>query len=210
MKNMKNINAAGKISVSPGNSKMGAIPSVSLPPVVTCAAGCKCAQKCYAAKLCRLRPSVRNAYERNLAILAADPAAYWLQVKAAASVSRFFRFHVSGDIPSPEYLGEMLQVCKDLPGTQFLCFTKRFDLVNKYAAHFGVDFFPANLHLIFSAWPGMPMDNPHNFPVANVIFNGQAPADNWKICGGNCAECACAGVGCWELKSGEHIAFYEH
>ena len=42
-----------KVSISKGNSKMGAIPSVSLPPITTCAAGCTCAKKCYAAKLCR-------------------------------------------------------------------------------------------------------------------------------------------------------------
>ena len=42
-----------KISISPGNQKMGFIPSVSLPPVVTCAHGCTCAKKCYAAKLCQ-------------------------------------------------------------------------------------------------------------------------------------------------------------
>ena len=161
-----------KISISPGNQKMGYIPSVSLPPVITCANGCKCAQKCYAAKLCRIRKSVREAYQRNLGILTSDPSAYWLQVKAAAMVTKYFRFHVSGDI--------------------------------------GIDNIPENLKIIFSAWPGMPMENPHNFPVANVIFKGQQPEENWKICGGNCAECACRGVGCWELKKGENIAFYEH
>lgn len=34
-----------KISISPGNQKMGYIPSVSLPPIITCANGCKCAKK---------------------------------------------------------------------------------------------------------------------------------------------------------------------
>ena len=54
------------------------------------------------------------------------------------------------------------------------------------------------------------MENPHGLPVANVIFRGEKPADGWKICGGNCAECACRGGGCWELERGESIAFYEH
>jgi hypothetical protein len=54
------------------------------------------------------------------------------------------------------------------------------------------------------------MENPYNMPVANVIFKGMTPADNWKICGGNCMECASCGIGCWELKYGEHIAFHEH
>lgn len=196
-----------KISISPGNQKMGYIPSVSLPPVVTCANGCKCANKCYAARLCKIRKTVREAYERNLQILNTDPAAYWLQVKAAAMVTRYFRFHVSGDIPNMEYMREMIQLARDLPGTKFLCFTKKYTLVNEYMNWESI---PENMQLIFSAWDGMPMENPHNLPVANVIFRGMEPAENWKICGGNCMECACRGVGCWELKPGEHIAFYEH
>lgn len=199
---------SAKISISPGNIKMGAIPSVSLPPVVTCASGCKCASKCYAARMCRLRKSVSAAYNRNLDILTTDPAAFWLQVKAAAMVTKYFRFHVAGDIVDTEYLRQMCAVAEFTGTTQILAFTKKYDLVNEYMAQGGT--IPANLHLIFSEWPGMPMENPYNFPVAHVIFKGQRPADNWKICGGNCADCACQGVGCWELSSGEHIAFYEH
>ena len=196
-----------KISISPGNQKMGYIPSVSLPPVVTCAAGCKCATKCYAARLCKIRKTVWAAYERNLQILETEPAAYGLQVNAAAMVTKYFRFHVSGDIPNMEYLKNMIQLARELPGTTFLAFTKKYSLVND-CLHC-VDL-PANLKIIFSAWSGMEMHNPHNLPVANVIFKGTEPADNWKICGGNCAECACRGVGCWELRPGEQIAFYEH
>lgn len=198
---------ANRISVSPGNQKMGFIPSVSLPPVVTCANGCTCAKKCYAARMCRIRKSVREAYQRNLDILTQDPGAYWLQVKAAAMVTKYFRFHVSGDIVNAEYFANMIKTAEELPGTTFLAFTKQYTIVNQ---HLNGAKLPENLKIIFSAWPGMPMENPHNLPVANVIFKGQTPADNWKICGGNCAECACRGVGCWELKPGEQIAFYEH
>lgn len=197
-----------KISISPGNIKMGVIPSVSLPPVVTCAAGCTCAKKCYAARMCRIRKSVAMAYNRNLSILENDPAAYWLQVKAAAMVTKYFRFHVSGDIVDTEYLRQMCAVADFTGSTQILAFTKKYDLVNEYISQGGT--IPANLHLIFSEWPGMAMENPYNLPVAHVIFKGQQHADNWKVCGGNCTDCACQGVGCWELSSGEHIAFYEH
>jgi len=198
---------ANKISISPGNQKMGYIPSISLPPVVTCANGCTCANKCYAARLCKIRKTVRNAYQRNLDILTSDPGSFWLQVKAAAMVTKYFRFHVAGDIPNPEYLQQMTQLARDLPGAKFLAFTKQYSMVNDFLIS---EDLPENLQVIFSAWPGMKMHNPHNLPVANVIFKGMTPADNWKICGGNCADCACRGVGCWELKPGEQIAFYEH
>ena len=197
-----------KISISKGNSKMGFIPSVSLPPIVTCAFGCKCAKKCYAAKLCKLRPNVRKAYQRNLDILLNDEIEYWTQVNQAVKMSRYFRFHVSGDIVDPHYFHSMVTIAEDNPNTTILAFTKQYEIVNNHLNAYGR--LPNNLKIIFSAWPGMHMENPYNMPVANVIFRGSEPAEDWKICGGNCFECACRGVGCWELKKGEHIAFYEH
>jgi hypothetical protein len=210
MNNKKNtapaINPA-RVSISPGNTKMGHIPSVSLPPVITCAHGCACAKKCYAAKLCRLYKNTRDAYARNLDILRDDPVSYWLQVEAAAMTTRFFRYHVSGDIPGADYLAHMVDLARRQPATEFLAFTKKYSLVNDFLTR---DEIPANLHVIFSAWPGMNMENPHALPVAAVIFKGEEPRDGWKVCPGNCADCAARGVGCWELKPGETIAFYEH
>lgn len=195
------------VSISKGNSKMGFIPSVSLPPIVTCARGCTCAKKCYAAKLCRIYGTVRKAYARNLDILKNDMDNYFIQVKAAAMVTKYFRFHVSGDIPDMNYLDRMVKLAQELPGTTFLAFTKQYNFINNFLQYAAI---PDNLKIIFSEWPGMHMENPHNLPVAHVIFKGSEPADDWKICGGNCSECACRGVGCWELKKSEHIAFYEH
>lgn len=196
-----------KITISKGNSKMGAVPSVSLPPIKTCAPGCACAGKCYAAKICRIYSNVRQSYENNLMAYYEDPARYMATVERAAAMHRFFRWHVSGDILNALYLYDMCRIAERLPGTTFLAFTKRYDIVNAYAAGHTI---PGNLKIIFSEWPGIPMENPHDFPVAHVIFRGSAPGPDWKICGGNCTECACQGVGCWELRQGEHIAFYEH
>lgn len=53
------------VKFSDGNTKMGKIPSVSLPAIKTCI-HCACNQKCYAAKLERLRPNVRAAYQHML------------------------------------------------------------------------------------------------------------------------------------------------
>ena len=197
-----------KLSISPGNAKMGYIPSVSLPPITTCAKNCTCAKKCYAAKLCRIYPSVKRAYQNNLDILNGNDLEYWYQVQQAAKTTKYFRYHVSGDIVDMSYFNWMCVTAEQIPDTTFLAFTKRYDIVNHYIDVFGK--LPKNLKIIFSLWDGMPTPNPHNLPTAAVIFRGQQPADNWKICGGNCSECACRGVGCWELKNGETIAFYEH
>lgn len=197
-----------KVSISNGNAKMGAIPSVSLPPIITCPKGAPCAKKCYAHKLCRIYPTVKKAYQNNLDIWNTNPTEYFNQVFNAVRMSRYFRFHVSGDIPNAQYFSYMVAVAMDNPHCEILAFTKQYAIINNYLATVGE--LPHNLHIIFSEWGTMPIPNPHNLPTAAVIFKGDEPLDHWKICGGNCAECACRGVGCWELKTGETIAFYEH
>lgn len=198
-----------KVSISNGNRKMGAIPSVSLPPVITCPANAPCAKKCYALKMCRIYPTVKNAYQNNLDILNEDWGEYWRQVNFAVSMTRYFRFHVAGDIPNAAYFKEMVITARNNPQTRILAFTKQYAIVNHYIETFGE--LPANLHLIFSEWgDSWRVPNPHSLPTSTVIFKGETPRDEWKICGGNCQECACRGVGCWELKKGETIAFYEH
>lgn len=197
-----------KLSISQGNAKMGAIPSVSLPACVTCNPAAPCFKTCYALRMSRRRPNVRDAYARNLDILNADPAAYWLQVRAAASMTRFFRYHVSGDVPNGAYFAEMVKTAEEIPTTKFLAFTKQYQTVNDFITAGGV--IPSNLTVIFSNWGAWKCDNPHGLPVCEVIFKGDAPADDWKICGGNCTDCACRGVGCWELKRGDVIAIYQH
>lgn len=199
-----------KVSFSKGNTKMGAIPSVSLPPIITCPPNAPCAKKCYAQKLCRLYPSVKKAYQNNLDILNSDPNEYFNQVFEAVRMSRYFRFHVSGDIPNYDYFASMVAIAWDNPHCEMLAFTKRYEIVNKYLSDQILPHLPKNLHIIFSEWGCSPIPNPYNLPTAAVIFKGDEPKDEWKICGGNCTECACRGVGCWELKKGETIAFYEH
>ena len=199
---------ANQISISKGNSKMGAIPSVSLPACITCNPGAPCFKKCYARRLAARRATVRDAYNRNLDILRDDPRAYWAQVKAAAITTRFFRYHVSGDIPNIEYLFNMAALAIELPGTMFLAFTKQYNIVNAFIENGGI--IPNNLQIIFSNWNDWKCKNPYNLPVCEIVLKGSEPAPDWKICGGNCTACACAGIGCWELKNGETIAIYEH
>ena len=197
-----------QVSISHGNAKMGAIPSVSLPACVTCNPDAPCFKKCYAVRLSRRYKTVTAAYNRNLEILQNDPAIYWVQVRAAASMTRFFRFHVSGDIPDLAYFSHMVQLAESLPNTQFLAFTKQYNIVNEYISKYLP--LPANLKIIFSNWGAWKCENPHGLPVCEIILKGNEPAQDWKICGGNCTECAARGVGCWELKNGETIAIYEH
>lgn len=205
---MNNNTTAIKISISKGNKKMGEIKSVSLPPIITCAENCTCAKKCYAAKLCRIYKNVKESYNRNLEILRNNPDEYWNQISNVLSTSEFFRFHVSGDIPTYEYFVNMVNVVRNNPNCEVLVFTKRYGFVNK-AMNNGMEI-PKNLHILFSEWEGMVLDNPYNMPIAHVIFKGNNPESNWNICTGNCLECAKNNVNCWAVKNGEHVAFHEH
>lgn len=197
------------VKISPGNSKLGSIPSVSLPSVITCRS-CACAEKCYAKKLERLRPNVRAAYQSNLELLQSDPETYWREVEAAIMTSRYFRFHVAGDIPDSNYFSHMVAVARKNPHCEILCFTKKYEIVNE---HIAVEWhLPPNLHIIFSAWVGLDMVNPYSLPEAHVRFrNGTTTASESAFeCSGNCTDCAITDAGCWVLKNGQQVVFNEH
>ena len=197
------------ISISPGNTKMGDIPSVSLPVGLTCRP-CACIHKCYAKKLANLRPNVRNAYQYNLMMLFEEPDIYWREVEAAIMMNRYFRFHVSGDIPNADYFLHMIQIAERNQHCEILCFTKKYDIVNNYLD--AGQQIPANLHVLLSAWAGLQMENPHRLPEAHVRYrdNTTTARPDAIRCGGNCAECALTDCGCWTLKPGEQVVFNEH
>ena len=199
----------GTVKISKGNSKLGAIPSVSLPSIKTCR-NCACQEKCYAQKLERLRPAVRNAYQHNLEVWIKDPETYWREVEASIMMSRFFRFHVSGDIPSFKYLINMVEIARRQPHCEILCFTKKYNLVNEFIEQGGE--LPGNLHMIFSGWVGLEMANPFSLPEAHVRYrDGSTTAREDAIeCSGNCTECALTEGGCWSLQKGQQVIFNEH
>lgn len=197
------------VKISKGNGKLGQIPSVSLPSIKTCRQ-CACQSKCYAQKLERLRPAVRNAYQHNLEVLMNEPETYWREVEASVMMSRFFRFHVSGDIPNTEYLTRMVGVASRNTHCEILCFTKRYEIVNEFILTHGD--LPNNLHMIFSGWVGLSMANPFSLPEAHVRYrDGSTTArEDASECGGNCAECALTDGGCWNLQKGQQVVFNEH
>ena len=126
-------------------------------------------------------------------------------------LSRFFRFHVSGDIPEYTYFQHMVLIAQRNPHCEILCFTKKFSIVNQYLAeNNGV--LPQNLHVVFSGWKNLTMDNPYSLPEAHVLYRDgtTTAAPGYNTCGGNCTECATTDSGCWVLKRGEQIVFHEH
>ena len=198
------------IKVSNGNSKMGNIPSVSLPTKITCRSDCDCIKKCYARRLERMRPSVREAYQYNYKLLTEQPDIFWREIEASIMMSRFFRFHVAGDIVDNVYLAHMIDIAERNTHCEILCFTKKYELINEHLSLGG--WIPDNLHIILSAWKGLNMVNPYNLPEAHVKYkDGSTTAKEGAIeCKGNCTECAITDGGCWVLKRGEQVVFNEH
>lgn len=118
---------------------------------------------------------------------------------------------MSGDIPDAAFFKAMVSYAACCPQTQFLCFTKQFEIVNDYIAGARKGYrLSDNLHVIFSEWPGFEIENPYNLPTSTIYQDGDTIPEEWLLCGGNCTECACRGVGCWQIQNGQTIAFKKH
>lgn len=202
------------VYISKHNSKLGAaIPTINLPPIITCRPDAPCADRCYACKGRFRFDNVRKKAQQNLQIWNEDPAFFASEVHIAAFHSRFFRWHSSGDIPDMRYLAVMIQAAERLPGTRFLCFTKKYELVNQYLDNVEKPL-PNNLVIVLSAWGDFQPYNPHKLPVAYVRFSKQQDdpriPENALVCSNYCGECVMNGCSCWDLKPGESVVFNEH
>lgn len=208
IKNKKSISS--QVAISDGNSKMGKVASVSLLPILTCPSVCKetCGKKCYAKKLCMLRPTVLNAYAKNTAIQKLAMTSYFKAVNKAMQKVRFFRFHVSGDIPNKKYFSNMVKSALNNPHCEILVFTKQFKIVNDYIT--SEKTLPKNMHILFSGWLNLKPDNPYNLPETMVYSKPEEIKPDWIPCGGNCLNCAINKSHCWKAESGQTIAFKIH
>lgn len=199
-----------RVHFSAANSKMGAVASVSLVPFFSCPSRCAttCGEYCYAAKLANLRANVLKSYAENMVLALYRPNDFWQQVRDYVRGVRFFRFHVSGDIINAAYFAEMVKTAVSAHHCEFLAFTKRWEVVNDYISERGE--LPENLHILFSGEANLKPINPHSMPETTIYERNEEPSEDWKLCGGNCFECGCRGVGCWQLQRGEVLAFRKH
>lgn len=200
------------VKISTTNGKLGRIPSVNLPPIITCRPRCPCANECYATKGRFRFQNVRDSLTNNYKMYSQDPETYFSEIKRTINdgviTYRYFRWHASGDFVNEEYFKGVAKVAKELPLTSFLAFTKKFELVNEYIKTEGT--IPENLHIVFSAWgDNFKIDNPYAYPVAYVRFKDKENKTIPKTaveCSGNCMEC----LQCWNIKSGESVVFNKH
>lgn len=192
------------VTFSTGNTKIGEIANLSLPPVLSCGKDVPCASSCYALKAMKQYPATRAAWTRNLEAYRASPELFFQSVRAFLILARppRFRIHVAGDFVDQAYLDGWVATAKEFPDTHFLAFTKRFDLT-----------FPAvtgtNITIVFSMWPGFG-DPTVPFPKAWMKdpknLDTRIPETAYP-CSGNCdADCFL----CWNLNPDESVVFEKH
>lgn len=201
-----------KVCISSGNQKIGNTLNVSLPPVITCGNCSGCMRYCYDIKAVLQYANVRKARANNYSILTRDREKYFYDIVKALARRRknkFFRWHVSGDIPDVGYLTYMIEIANRFPDFRFWTYTKRYDIVNQYVREHGGNkvCIPSNLSIMFSEWKGMPMVNPFGFPEFRVVMKDEKKPENVKWCCGNCNVCIHGNSHC---VKGETVYCMEH
>lgn len=190
----------------------GFIPSVSLPPVLTCRKNAPCTKDCYATKRTYKYKNVVESLRYNLNSYTEKPDEFFQEIIAFLNNGlisyKYFRWFAAGDIVDSSFLLGMVKVAKKCKKTRFLCFTKKFELVNEYLKN---NTLPKNLKIVFSGWgPDFKIDNPFNLPVSHVRFKEQEKNLIIPVsaipCTGECQTC----VACWSLKEGQTVAFKKH
>lgn len=205
------------VALSMGNTKMGKVMSVSLPPPLSCDISMPCfrSKQCYAMKhVYLLYNNVRASWDGNYkAWVTLGPAGYFGAIKEAVGKKHpdLFRWHVGGDIPggvASAYIGGMCNVADTFPDIRFWCFTKRYQAVRDNA--FMIRGTP-NLNVVLSAWPGVPLHAATRkaWPVCYVRdpknLDQRIPEDA-AACSGHCDQC----MVCARLKPGKSVCILKH
>ena len=198
------------ICISSGNRKIGRVMNVSLMPGLSCKNCAECIRFCYDIKAClQYSETVIDARIRNYVLLTRTRDEYFSRIEKAISQRRknkFFRWHVAGEIIDKDYLKRIVEIARNHPDFIFWTYTKVYWIVNEYVKENGnsiIAAIPENLHIMFSEWDGMPMNNPYQFPVFTCKMpsgnkNHPDPSyfENLYKCPGNCDICKACHRGC--------------
>jgi hypothetical protein len=101
----------------------------------------------------------------------------------------------------------MCEAARKNQDTHYLCFTKKYEIVNDHLAR-GTRI-PKNLSVVLSAWSDWIPENPYNLPVTYVYgkdFNNDLIPKDSIPCVGHCDKCQ----SCWTLKKGQSVWFKKH
>ena len=132
------------------NSTRGLLTNIS----GTCGGCCEaCIHKCYAVRDAKLHfNTCIPAWSRNTLIARHNVDGMFKQLKEGLikNKAKVLRFHSAGEIINYNYLLHMVKLAVELPKIQFYCYTKRFDLIDRYLKEFKN--FPKNFVVNISVW----------------------------------------------------------
>lgn len=191
-------------SISAGNRKIGRVLNVSTAPIKDCGNCAHCMHYCYDIKAVVFHTnSVLPARAKNHILANENRTKFFADIEnriARRRTNKFFRWHVAGDIIDADYFENMIAIARRHTDFTFWTYTKRFDIANEWIRNNGD--IPANMHIMFSVWDGMPTPNPYNMPVfACRLKDGNKDITDAEFsrmykCPGNCDVCKAAGRGC--------------
>lgn len=199
-----------RVKLAFGNSKMGKVTHVNLPPPLACDIRMPCFKGgCYAMKAYRQYKESRAAWDHNWKMVMTDRDNYFRQIEKHVLRKQpdLFRWHSAGDIPDSDYLARVRNLAHrcESTETQFTLFTKKYDLLKVRAPR------TPNLTIIASAWPGLDMPNWlwTDYPIAYMrdpdYLDPRIP-DSAILCSGKCDTCGL----CWGLGPGQAVVFNKH
>lgn len=197
------------------------IPTASFPVGTTCRSDAPCLKcsrdggGCYGKQGHLNRKTYRKAMENNLSLYNMSPDSYYHHIHATLLMVpyKYFRWFVTGDMPDAYFLpGIAVRLAKEHKETNFLMFTKKYEIVNEYIVKGNV--IPSNLKIVFSCWGDFIPANPYNLPMSYIRFkeekrNIHIPHDA-MLCEGHCEDCVKTDGGCWSLRYGEAVVFKKH
>ena len=207
---MSDILVIPRVHLSQGNSKIGNTLNVSLPPGITCQANVPCAKRCYAKRIYKRLSSVKKIWDENYLAYRNSPEQYFDGIIQGIMHEgmRYFRWHVSGDIPDARYFQGMCDVARVVPTVQFLAYT-RFPFEE-------LGGIPENLTMIRSYWRGFDRVYNSEYPAFMAIDKGlgiEAASEYYQygvkrieFCPGKCPDCR----SCWEAKPGDLLLIHIH
>lgn len=194
-----NTNDGTRLRISPGNSKIGDVPNLSLTPGASCG-DVPCIDKCYAMHTYKRWTSVRRAWDYNLQYYKHRPVEFYQELAHffATTNSRRFRYFVGGDFPDKRFFSMVVRLAKMYPLTSVLAFTKRYEFVPRNGK------LPSNFNLILSIWPGLDIPEfARNYPTAWLSCDDRFDSyfgkkSSYIKCRSSCGEC---GYQCWGAAS---------
>lgn len=187
----------------------GAVNQVNMPVGCTCNPKAPCYKYCYANKGHMSTPANVASHNYHLAYYKKFKTEFFKRISSEITLnpSKWFRWHSSGDIVDPDYFKGMVWLAEQHPDIQFLCYTKKLFIVNKFLDEGGE--IPQNLKIWSSVWGTFKQSNPYNFPETFVKTGDETDAnipENAVVCTGNCLECKI----CFEAENPPAVCFIKH